>query len=154
MSKCLVPVLLLLAVVPSALCRKPRPTVTFVSPVECHGDHGKWRWKVKTQIDRPPADILADHRVTPSDIGGWDPPEEKITTRTPRVGRETEWSCRAGRSLPPAPQGDPGRGDRLDRQATPPRQAEGGDRTSEGAWAPNHPKPQAAPGEPRSPAPP
>jgi hypothetical protein len=26
--------------------RKPRPTVTLVSPVECHGDHGNWRWKV------------------------------------------------------------------------------------------------------------
>src|SRR5690348_13328708 len=71
--------------------RKPRPTVTYESPVECKGDHGKWRWKVKTEKDRPPATIPADHRVTPAAIAAWEPPEAKITTRTPRVGREKEW---------------------------------------------------------------
>jgi hypothetical protein len=65
--------------------------------VECKGDHGKWRWHVKTERDRPPADIPTDHRVTPSDIAGWDPPEGKITSRTPRVGRETEWYELTGR---------------------------------------------------------
>src|SRR6516162_3026337 len=71
--------------------RKPRPTVTYVSPIECKGDHGKWRWKVKTEKDRPPARIAADHRVTAADIAAWEPPEGKITTRTPRAGREREW---------------------------------------------------------------
>jgi hypothetical protein len=77
--------------------RKPRPTVTFVSPVECRGDHDKWRWKVKTERDRPLAEIPADHRITPSDVADWEPPEGKITTRTPRVGQENEWYELTGR---------------------------------------------------------
>jgi hypothetical protein len=68
-----------------------------VSPVECKGDHGKWRWKVKTEKDRLPANIPADHRVTPADIAAWEPPEARITTRTPRVGREKEWYELTGR---------------------------------------------------------
>jgi hypothetical protein len=83
-------VLFLVATLPARL-RKPLPTVTFVSPVECKGDHGKWRWKIKTEKDRPPTTIPADHRVTPAGIADWEPPEEKVTTRTPRVGREEEW---------------------------------------------------------------
>jgi hypothetical protein len=46
--------------------RRPRSTVTDESPGK--GNHGKWRWKVKTDRDRPPADIPADQQVTPSDI--------------------------------------------------------------------------------------
>jgi hypothetical protein len=90
--------LVLLIVGPTALPekkkrrhRKPRPTVTFVTRVECKGDHSKWRWKVKTEKDKPPTRIAADHRVTPADIAAWDPPEDKVTTRTPRKGREAEW---------------------------------------------------------------
>jgi hypothetical protein len=82
---------LLLSAPVLARSRKPRPTVTYVSPIECKGDHGKWRWRVKTEKDRPPARIAADHQVTPADIAAWEPPEGKITTRTPRVGREKEW---------------------------------------------------------------
>jgi hypothetical protein len=52
---------------------------------------------VKTAKDRPPADIPTDHRITPSDVADWEPPEQKITTRTPRVGRETEWYELTGR---------------------------------------------------------
>jgi hypothetical protein len=68
-------------------------------PVECKADHGKWRWKVKTDKDSPPTSIPADHRVTPGDIAGWEPPEEKITTRTPRVDREKEWYELTGKVL-------------------------------------------------------
>jgi hypothetical protein len=66
--------------------------------VECRADHGKWRWKVKTQKAWPPAEIPTDHRITPSDVADWDPPEGKITTRTPRIGRETEWYELTGRA--------------------------------------------------------
>jgi hypothetical protein len=38
-----------------------------------------------------PRNIPADHRVTPADIAAWERPEAKVTTRTPRVGREKEW---------------------------------------------------------------
>jgi hypothetical protein len=38
-----------------------------------------------------PGAVAADHRVTPADIAAWEPPEAKVTTRTPRVGREKEW---------------------------------------------------------------
>jgi hypothetical protein len=62
-----------------------------VSPVECKGDQGKWRWKIKTEKGKPPARIAADHKVTPADIAAWDPPEGKVTTRTPRTGKEEEW---------------------------------------------------------------
>jgi hypothetical protein len=108
MRKCLLVLLVLLIVAPLAVVqekkkrkrRKPRPTVTFVSPVQCKGDHGKWRWKVKTEKDRPPARIAADPRVTAADIAAWEPPEGKITTRTPRVGREqTRKPARTGKAL-------------------------------------------------------
>jgi hypothetical protein len=93
----LFPVVLLLVLAPAALSRKPRPAVTFVSPVECHADHGKWRWKVKTEKDRPPAEIPTDHRITPSDVADWEPPEQMITNCTQRVGRQTEWYELTGR---------------------------------------------------------
>jgi hypothetical protein len=91
MRKYLSAAVLLLAAAPLALPQRARPTVTFVSPVECKGDHGKWRWKVKTERARPPDFIPADHRVTPADVAGWEVPDRKVTTRTPRFGRETEW---------------------------------------------------------------
>jgi hypothetical protein len=82
---------LLLAAAPLALPQRVRPTVTFVSPVECKGDHGKWRWKVKTEKARPPDFISADHKITPADVAEWEVPDRKVTTRTPRFGREAEW---------------------------------------------------------------
>jgi hypothetical protein len=90
---------LLLAAAALAYARKPRPTVTFVSPIETKGAHGKWRWKIKTDSDRPPTSIPADHRVTPADIAGWESPEAKVSTRTPRVGREKEWYQLTGKVL-------------------------------------------------------
>jgi hypothetical protein len=63
MRKCLLVLLVLLLSPPLASTektkkrgrhRRPRPTVTFVSPVECKGDQGKWRWKIKTEKDKPP----------------------------------------------------------------------------------------------------
>jgi hypothetical protein len=91
MRKYLFAVGLLLAASPLGLCQRERPTVTYVSPTECHGDHGKWRWHVKTEHARPPAHIAEDHKITPSDVAEWEPPEEKISTRTPRIGREEHW---------------------------------------------------------------
>jgi hypothetical protein len=96
MRKSLLVLLVLLTAAPFALPKKKRkrrklPTVTFVSETKCKANHGVWRWKVKTDPDRPPARIAADHKVTVADVGAWDPPEEKVKIRTPRKGREKEW---------------------------------------------------------------
>jgi hypothetical protein len=71
--------------------RKPLPTVTFASPIQCKGNHGKWRWDVKTDRSKPPVTIPADPNVSVADVGAWEPPAGKIKTRTPRACREREW---------------------------------------------------------------
>jgi hypothetical protein len=91
MRKYLLTAALLVAVAPLAPSQRERPTVTYESPTECHGDHGKWRWTVKTEHARPPAHIADDHKVTPADVADWVPPGGKVSTRTPRIGREEEW---------------------------------------------------------------
>jgi hypothetical protein len=74
-----------------ARTRTPLPTVTFVSPTECKGNHGVWRWKVKTDPETAPSPISKDHKVTVADVAAWEAPESKLKTRTPRTGREMEW---------------------------------------------------------------
>jgi hypothetical protein len=71
--------------------RRERPTVTYLSPTECQGDHGKWRWKVKTEKRHLPDYIPPDHKITPADMAAWEVPGEKISTCTPRIGREQQW---------------------------------------------------------------
>jgi hypothetical protein len=65
--------------------------VTFVSADECRGNHGVYRWDVKTDMEEPPDEIPAANRVTPSKIGAWPNPPGKFTAKTPRSGREKEW---------------------------------------------------------------
>jgi hypothetical protein len=71
--------------------------VEFVSPTECHGNHGVYRWGVKTDHEVPPDSIPAANKIKPSDIGKWQPPRGVITANTPRSGREKEWFEVTGR---------------------------------------------------------
>jgi hypothetical protein len=122
MHKCLLVVLALLLAAPVALPKQKKkgkghkylPGVTFVSPVECKKNHGKWRWDVKTDRANPPAQIAPDHRVTVADVAAWDMPTQKITRVTPRFGREAHWfeltgkgdsGQSGGRWRPPCPAG-------------------------------------------------
>lgn len=90
---------LLAATSPSARAEdKPgKKTVTYLSPTECRGNHGAWRWDAKTIEHKPPDNIPATHRVTPTDIGNWRPLEGKFDKDTPRRGREHEWYELTGR---------------------------------------------------------
>jgi hypothetical protein len=91
MRKCLLVLLVVLIVAPVALPKKKKKDkghkhllgVTFVSPVECKNNHGKWRWDVKTDRANPPAQIAPDHRVTVADMAAWEMPAQKITRVTP-----------------------------------------------------------------------
>jgi hypothetical protein len=65
--------------------------VTFLSPTECSGEHGVYRWGVKTDHEAPPDAIPAANKLKPSDIAAWPEPTGKITTHTPRSGREKDW---------------------------------------------------------------
>src|ERR1700730_16051666 len=48
------------------------PEVTFVSPRECIGFHGKNRWIAKTDLSPVPSDKSAIQPVTPSQIYTWE----------------------------------------------------------------------------------
>jgi hypothetical protein len=65
--------------------------VTFLSPTECSGEHGVYRWGIKTDHEVPPDAIPAANKLKPSDIAAWPEPTGKITTHTPRSGREKDW---------------------------------------------------------------
>jgi hypothetical protein len=71
--------------------------VEFVSATECLGNHGVYRWPVKTDHEVPPDSIPNANKVKPSDIGQWPPPRGVVTTNTPRSGREKEWFEVTGR---------------------------------------------------------
>src|SRR4051794_19911996 len=90
-------VLVLLAAPVTLVGAEGKGTVTYLSPNECKGNHGAWRWAAKTEEHKPPDAIPAAHRVTPTDIGGWRPLEGKIERDTPRKGREHEWYELTGR---------------------------------------------------------
>ena len=55
-------------VVASVFARSEAPEVTFVSPCECQGFHGKNRWVTKTDLSPVPLDKSAIQSVTPSQI--------------------------------------------------------------------------------------
>jgi copper chaperone CopZ len=71
------------------------PTVTFVSPCECQGFHGKNRWVTKTDLSPVPLDKSAIQSVTPSQIYEWEGPgpnveltrytEERMPSEQPEV---------------------------------------------------------------------
>jgi hypothetical protein len=55
-------------VVASAFARSPAPEVTFVSPCECIGFHGKNRWVSKTDLTPVPSDIRDSIGRTVADL--------------------------------------------------------------------------------------
>jgi hypothetical protein len=56
----------------SAFAKSTAPEVTFVSPCECIGFHGKNRWVAKTDLTPVPLDKSAIQSVTPSQIYAWE----------------------------------------------------------------------------------
>jgi hypothetical protein len=74
-----------------------QPLVTFASPCECIGAHGKGRWTVKTDSSLPPADARAIQAVTPSDVFSWPGPDVRVTSQSKRTGIENNWFALTGR---------------------------------------------------------
>jgi hypothetical protein len=70
------------------LCIAAAPPVTFESPCEWRGNHGKHRWSVKIDLSTPPADASAIQSVTPSDIYSWPRPDVPLTKQSERTGIE------------------------------------------------------------------
>ena len=76
------------------------PTVTFLSPCECQGFHGKNRWVTKTDWSPVPSDKSAIQSVTPSQIYGWEGlgPNVLLTgTTEERMPSEQKWYALTGR---------------------------------------------------------
>ena len=75
------------------------PTVTFISPCECQGFHGKNRWVTKTDLSPVPLDKSAIQSVTPSQIYAWDGlgPDVELTATTERMPSEQKWYALTGR---------------------------------------------------------
>ena len=92
--------LLVSFVVASVFARSEAPEVTFVSPCECQGFHGKNRWVTKTDLSPVPSDKSAIQSVTPSQIYGWDGlgPNVLLTgTTEERIPSEQKWYALTGR---------------------------------------------------------
>ena len=76
------------------------PPVTFVSPCECQGFHGKNPWVTKTDLSPVPSDKSAIQSVTPSQIYGWEGPgpDVLLTGMTEeRMPSEQKWYALTGR---------------------------------------------------------
>jgi hypothetical protein len=78
------------------LCIAPAssPPVTFESPCECQGFHGKNRWVTKTDLSPVPSDKSAIQPVTPSQIYAWEGlgPDVDLTRYTEeRMPSEQKW---------------------------------------------------------------
>jgi len=74
--------------------------VTFVSPCECIGFHGKNRWVTKTDAAPVPSDKSAIQSVTPSQIYAWEglgPDVELTGTTEERMPAEQRWYALTGR---------------------------------------------------------
>src|SRR5438034_11513414 len=85
---------LLVFVVASAFAKSTVPEVTFVSPCECQGFHGKNRWIAKTDISPVPSDKSAIQSVTASQIYAWEglAPDVDLTGMTEaRMPSEEKW---------------------------------------------------------------
>jgi hypothetical protein len=87
-------------VVASVFARSEAPEVTFVSPCECQGFHGKNRWITKTDLSPVPLDKSAIQSVTPSQIYEWEGPGPNVDL-TPyieeRMPSEQKWYALTGR---------------------------------------------------------
>ena len=64
--------LLAFVVIAQTFGKEPAPTVTFASPCECIGFHGKNRWVAKTDLSPLPSDKSVIQSVTPSQIYAWE----------------------------------------------------------------------------------
>lgn len=87
-------------VIASAFAKSPAPEVTFVSPWECQGFHGKNRWIAKTDLTPVPPDKSAIQSVTPSQIYAWEGlgPDVDLTSYTEaRMPSEQKWYALTGR---------------------------------------------------------
>ena len=87
-------------VVTSVFARSEAPEVTFVSPCECQGFHGKNRWVAKTDLSPLPSDKSMIQFVTPSQIYAWDGPGPSVDlTRytEERMPSEQKWYAVTGR---------------------------------------------------------
>jgi len=87
-------------VVASVFARSEAPEVTFVSPCECQGFHGKNRWVTKTDLSPVPLDKSAIQSVTPSQIYAWEGlgPNVDLTRYTEeRMPSEQKWYALTGR---------------------------------------------------------
>jgi hypothetical protein len=74
--------------------------VTFVSPCECIGFHGKNRWVAKTDLTPVPSDKAAIQSVTPSQIYAWEGlgPDVDLKQYTEaRMPSEQKWYALTGR---------------------------------------------------------
>src|SRR5881275_3783745 len=91
---------LLVFVVASVFARSTAPEVSFISPCECIGFHGKNRWIAKTDFTPVPLDKSAIQSVTPSQIYGWEGLGADVDL-TPysesRMPSEEKWYALTGR---------------------------------------------------------
>ena len=87
-------------VVASVFARSAAPEVTFVSPCECQGFHGKNRWVAKTDLSPLPSDKSAIQSITPSQIYAWEGlgPDVDLSGYTEaRIPTEQKWYALTGR---------------------------------------------------------
>jgi hypothetical protein len=87
-------------VIASIFAKSTAPEVTFVSPCECVGFHGKNRWVAKTDLTPVPSDKSAIQSVTPSQIYAWEGlgPDVDLTGYTEeRMPTEQKWYALTGR---------------------------------------------------------
>jgi hypothetical protein len=87
-------------VIASAFAKSTGPEVSFVSPCECIGFHGKNRWVAKTDLTPVPSDKSAIQSVTPSQICAWEGlgPNVELTGYTEaRMPSEQNWYALSGR---------------------------------------------------------
>ena len=84
-------------VAPASAKSMAAPEITFLSPCECSGAHGKNRWTLKIDPSPVPADASAIQAVTPSDMFSWPGPDVPLTQQSERTGAENKWFALTGR---------------------------------------------------------
>lgn len=87
-------------VIASVFARSPAPEVSFISPCECIGFHGKNRWIAKTDLTPVPLGQSAIQSVTPSQIYAWEglaPDVDLASMVEARIPSEEKWYALTGR---------------------------------------------------------
>jgi hypothetical protein len=72
---------------------------TFLSPCGYQGNGGQYRWAVKIDPATPPATIPSNCQLSPLQMFNWTGGMGKITSNTPRQGREKQWIKLTGQVL-------------------------------------------------------